>query len=522
MTKEVVSDIRWDHLYFNGVIHTLDETMPDATWMLIHKGRIAKLGNNPPSDIPVQQKLDLKGKTVVPGFIDSHTHLFSYGIAQKFWVNLGNTKTRQEAAEEIRKKASKLPTGEWVVAYYWDESQWKDPILLDLEILDNACPNHPVYAIRVCGHLVAVNSRALELLTEQLNDLSKDEKTEASQGILRDIELDRKQFYPPPSKILEGIETGCLKAARLGITTAHDMVSEELLRYYFKAEKEGKLRIRICANIPTAVLPAVEKIGIISIYGSDKLKIGGLKLFYDGSIGARTALVTEEFADMPGETGLIFTPPEEFTDYLNRAIEAKIQPVVHAIGDKAINNVLKEYSLHQDKIAELRPRMEHVEMANDFHMEKAAEMNIIFSMQPNFNRWALPGGLYETRLGKTRVQQMNAFSRALSKNVRVAFGSDGMPLGPLLGLHFAVNHPIKESSLTVEQAIRSYTIEGAYCEFQEDEKGTLSEGKLADFVVLSGDPWENPEEIKEMAIEVTVVGGEIIYRSATTTISPGD
>ncbi|MHA2499166.1 MAG: amidohydrolase, partial [Candidatus Hodarchaeales archaeon] len=350
MTKEIVSKICWDRLYFNGVIHTLDETMPSATWMLLHEGRVAKLGNDPAPNIPVQQKLDLKGKTVVPGFIDSHTHLFSYGIAQKFWVDLGKTKTRQEAAEEIRKKASKLPIGEWVVAYYWDESQWKDSILLDLEILDNACPNHPVYAIRVCGHLVAVNSRALQLLAEQLNGLSEDEKAEASQGLLRDIEIDRKQFFPSPSKILEGIETGCLEAARLGITTAHDMVSEELLRYYFKAEKEGMLRIRICANIPPSVLPALEKIGIISIYGSDKLKIGGLKLFYDGSIGARTALVTEDFADMPGEKGLIFTPPEEFTDYLSKAIEAKIQPVVHAIGDKAISNVLKEFSLHHDEI----------------------------------------------------------------------------------------------------------------------------------------------------------------------------
>lgn len=487
--------------------------------MVVHGERISILGNDSIPDNPVRQKLDLKGKTLIPGFIDCHTHLFAYGIARAFWVYLGKTKTRREAAESINKHASEVPQGEWVVAYYWDESRWDEPVLLNREILDEACPSHPVYAIRVDGHLVAVNSKALQLLNGQLSELTEKEKAEASQGILRDIEIDRKQFFPPPSKILRGIERGCFEAARLGITTAHDMVSEELLRFYFKAEKKRLLSIRICANFPPTVLPAVEKIGINSSYGSNKLRMGGLKLFYDGSIGARTALVSEDYDDMPGERGLIFTPPEEFRSYLSKAIEAGIQPVVHAIGDIAIGDVLKELAAYEERIEELRPRIEHVEMVQDSHVDEAARLKIIFSMQPNFNRWALPGGLYETRLGERRTRQMNSFSKVLQGKVRLAFGSDGMPPGPLLGVHLAVNHPVKEFSLSVGEAIRSYTSEGAYSEFQEREKGTLSAGKLADFVVLSNNPWENPEKINEITVELTIVGGEIVYQHPDTTLA---
>lgn len=519
MTKELVKENYWDSLYFNGDIHTLDKKMPRATWMVVHGKRISKFGNNSIPDILVRRKLDLQGKTLIPGFIDCHTHLFANGIALSFWVDLRKAKTRLEAAESIRKKASGLPNGDWIVAYYWDESQWDEPVLLNREILDKACPSHPVYAIRVDGHLVAVNSKALQLLDEQLSELTEEEKAEASQGLLRDIEIDRKQFFPPPSEILKGIETGCLVAAQLGITTAHDMVSEELFRYYFKAEKKGLLSIRICANFPPAVLPAVEKIGINSSYGSNKLRIGGLKLFYDGSIGARTALVSEDYSDMPGERGLIITSPQEFNSYLDKAIEAGIQPVVHAIGDKAISDVLKEIAANEERIVKFRPRMEHVEMIKDSHMDEAARLKVIFSMQPNFNRWAFPGGLYEARLGEKRTQQMNSFSKVLQKKVRLAFGSDGMPLGPLLGVHLAVNHPVKEFSISVEEAIRSYTSEGAYCEFQEHEKGTLSAGKLADFVVLSSNPWENPEKINEITVELTIVGGEIIYQHPDTTLA---
>ncbi|MFX0114609.1 MAG: amidohydrolase [Candidatus Hodarchaeota archaeon] len=519
MPKESDNDINWDLLCFNGLIHTLDDNLPKATWMLIHEGRIARLGEDPTPDISVRQSLDLQGKTVVPGFIDSHTHLASHGIAQTFWVNLGEAKSQGEIEKRLRKKALELQEDEWLVAYNWDESQWEAPILLNREILDRACPSHPVFAIREDGHFVAVNSKALELLAEPLSKLKGEERAEASQGRLRDIDIDRKLFYPDPSKILKGIEAGCDLAAQLGITSANDMISAELLRYYFKAEKKGLLKIRIHLNVPPTVLSAVETIGIASGFGSDKLRIGGLKLFYDGSIGAQTALVSEDFTDMPGEKGIIYTPSEEFTKYLDKAIKRRIQPVVHAIGDQAIENVLNEYAARRESIAALRPRIEHVEMVTDSQMAKAAELNVIFSMQPNFCKWAFPGGLYETRLGKKRTRQMNAFSKVVENKVRLAFGSDGMPLGPLLGLHYAVNHPVKESSLSVDDAIRSYTIEGAYCEFQEHEKGTLSEGKLADFVVLSGNPWETPDKIKEMKVEMTAVGGEIAYKEVNTALN---
>jgi len=297
------------------------------------------------------------------------------------------------------------------------------------------------------------------------------------------------------------------------------MVSETLLPYYFKVEKMGLLKVRVCVNVPPALLPAIKSIGITSSYGSSMLRIGGVKLFYDGSIGARTALISDDYDDKSGERGLVVTSEAEIANYLDKAVESQIQPIIHAIGDKAIDSVLQEFAARKDKISGLRPRIEHAEMANESHMEKARQLNVIFSMQPNFCRWAHSNGLYETRLGKTRARRMNAFSSVIRKGVRLVFGSDCMPLGPLFGLHFAVNHPEKTSSLNIEDAIRSYTVVGSYSEFQEREKGTLSEGKLADFVVLSEDPWSNSNCINKIQVEMTVVGGEVVFQAADTDVN---
>ncbi len=516
------TDVYWDLFCYNGNIRTLDKKTPTATWMLIHNGRIAKVGTDPFSNIQAKQRLNLHGKTVIPGFIDSHTHLFSYGIAQKFYLNLGDVKSSQEAAEKIRLRSLELHEDEWLVATDWDESEWNPSTPLNREILDNACPKNPVYAFRVCGHLVAINSIALQLLADQLDNLPEKKKVESSQGLLRNVEIEKKLYLPPSSKIIEGIHVGCLEAARLGITTAHDMVAEYLLPYYFKTEKMGILKTRICVNIPATVLVSIKGIGITSSFGSDKLRISGVKLFWDGSLGARSALLSKDYVDSPGERGKRINPYDELTTYLDQAMEAQVQPVVHAIGDQAIDDVLKEFKKRREKITTLRPRIEHAEMISDSHIDVASDLNVILSMQPNFCKWALPSGLYEQRLGKVRTRQMNAFAKVIEKDVTLAFGSDGMPLGPLFGIHLAVNHPVKEFSLEVEEAIRSYTIAGAFCEFQEHEKGTLSEGKLADFVVLSEDPWTNSQRINEIQVEMTMVGGEIVFRDVNTTIEVGN
>ncbi len=503
----------WDLFCTNGNIRTLDKASPNANWMLIHNECIIMLGTSPAPEFLAKRILDLKNKTVVPGFIDSHTHLSAFGIARKFWVDLGDVHSNIEAVEKIQEKSLSVTTKEWIVAYNWDESNWEGRLPITMQLLDKISPENPVYTIRVCGHLIVINSAAKRYLSNILENLPPEVRKGTNKGILKDIEIDKELYYPKSSKRILGIEAGCLEAARLGITTAHDFAPKLIIPFYFQAEKNERLLIRICLHYPPDFLSSLSKIGINSTFGSNKLRLGGVKLYYDGSIGARTALLSEPYMDAPEETGITLTSLNDISNYFKKAIESNIQPIIHVIGDQAIDDVLNELGKYKDDLSRLRARLEHVEMATEAHMDKSVRLGLIFSMQPNFCKWGLPGGLYEQRLGTKRLENMNAFASVHNKGINYTFGSDCMPLNPLLGIHFAVNHPVKKHRISVEEAFHAYSSSGAFCEFQENEKGTLSKNKLADFVILSQDPWENIERISDIEVELTVVGGKIIYNN---------
>jgi predicted amidohydrolase YtcJ len=260
------------------------------------------------------------------------------------------------------------------------------------------------------------------------------------------------------------------------------------------------------------------KLGLTSGMGSPLVRIGGVKIFTDGSIGARTAYVSKEYKDAKGNTGMLLVDERKYKSIIRKAIKNNIQTVTHAIGDSAIEMVISAFESMKDKqaIRDQRHRIEHAEMISEYQIRRAVSLGLILSMQPNFvGRWQLEGGLYEERFDEERVRGMNMFRVALDNGARLCFGSDGMPYGPLYGIWAATTHPNERVKLTVEEALRCYTMESAYSVFQENTLGSLTVGKRADFVVLSEDILGvPPQKIKDISVEMTVVGGLVEYSAS--------
>jgi predicted amidohydrolase YtcJ len=271
-------------------------------------------------------------------------------------------------------------------------------------------------------------------------------------------------------------------------------------------------------NIPVKQMNNMTVLGITSGMGSPLVKIGGVKIFTDGSIGAMTAAVSKGYLENPKNKGMMLMTPSKYATIVKKAVSHNIQTVTHAIGDEAIEMVITTFENLKDKsmLRDQRHRIEHAELINEFQIRRAVSLGLIFSMQPNFvGRWQQVGGLYDERLDAETVRGMNMFRVALDNGARLCFGSDGMPYGPLYGIWSATTHPNDRVRLTVEEALRCYTMESAYSVFQENSLGSLTVGKRADFVVLSDDILKvEPDAIKDITVEMTIVGGVVEY-SAT-------
>ncbi|MEF8774568.1 MAG: amidohydrolase family protein, partial [Halobacteriales archaeon] len=260
---------------------------------------------------------------------------------------------------------------------------------------------------------------------------------------------------------------------------------------------------------------AVLETGLRTNAGGDRVQVGGIKTFTDGSFGGRTARVSEPYADAPGgdgdpALGQWVVDPDRFRDLVERVDGAGLQMVTHAIGDEAVDLAVEAYEA-ADNPSGARHRIEHAELVGDDALARMAETGAVASCQPNFLQWVDEGGLYDQRLGESRRRRSNRFRDLLEAGVPLAFGSDSMPLDPLVGVHHAVNASDPRQRLTVTQALRAYTYGAAYAGFDERRLGTVEAGKRADFVALDGSPWERPGEIREIDVALTVIGGDVVY-----------
>ncbi|GAA0526614.1 hypothetical protein SAMN04488066_10276 [Halorubrum aquaticum] len=530
-----------DRVFLNGEVHTLAE--PDETHeaVAVRDEEVVRLGRTYDVEFLAgvdTDVVDLGGRVLLPGFIDAHTHLTTVGrslvnadlsAADSPKEAVGLLTERAEEVERADGDADEVdaaaatadadPTSEWVIGYGYDESTWTEDRYLTRGDLDRVSTDRPVVAFREDLHVAAVNAVVLDRFADALEaapdrTVPTDDAGDPT-GVLLEAAIDpiREAVEPGVAGTRAAVEAGLELCAERGITGFHDMVRDSHApRVYRDLDAAGELTARVRINYWTDHLDALREVGLATNAGSAFVETGAIKSFTDGSFGGRTAKLSEPYADDPDETGQWVIDPDELREWVREATEAGFQFTAHAIGDEAIRATLDAYEgvAAGDPGAD-RHRIEHVELADDEAIERLADTGVVASVQPNFLKWAGADGLYEARLGEERTAETNRYREMLDSGVRLAFGSDGMPMGPLLGVHHAVNAPAEGQRLSVTEALRAYTRGAAYAGFDEDRLGTVERGKRADFVVLEESPWENPESIRDVDVAMTVVDGEVVH-----------
>ena|SRR2546426_2164758 len=530
-----------DVVILHGHVWTVDREHPQAETLAIHGSRIIAVGSD--ADIakwvgPSTRKIDAQGKSVLPGFIDSHVH-FSSGGGEISGVQLRDANTPTEFARRIGEHAKKLTKGEWMLGGTWDHELWGGTPLPSHDWIDSVTPDTPVLVSRYDGHMALANGVVLRLagITRETKDppggtIVRDKDGNPT-GLLKDAAMDLVyRVVPPPSEeqLLRMIHAAMNEARRFGVTSIHDISSTEDVRAYQTLATRGELTLRIYCITPLPQWEAPATAGIRAAFGNDWIHLGALKGFADGSLGSTTALFEQPYNDAPETSGLpneMMLPEGNMLKMALGADKAGLQLAVHAIGDKAnriMLDVYTEVAKRNGARADRRWRIEHAQHLRPEDFARFAQLGVIASVQPyhaiDDGRWA------EKRIGHERAKTTYAFRTFLDHGVRLAFGSDWTvaPLNPMIGLYAAVtratldgknpNGWFPEQKLTLKEAIEAYTMGSAFAEFREKEKGSLTPGKLADVVVLDTDLFSvAPEKVKDAAVRYTIVGGKVVYEA---------
>jgi predicted amidohydrolase YtcJ len=524
----------------NGKIWTVNDRQPRAEAVACLGSRIVAVGSNGEIRKWIgagTEVVDLGGKLVLPGFNDAHVHFFSGG-ENLAGVQLRDAKSEEEFRRRIAEFAAKQPAGRWITGGGWDHENWTPARLPTRQSIDAVTAGHPVFVNRLDGHMALANSQALQIagITRDTPDppggtIVRDPAGEPT-GVLKDSAMGRVyRVIPEPSddQIADAVRAAMRYAAENGVTSVQDMsAAPEILRVYQTLLARGELTVRISGHQPLAAWQRLAAVGLRAGFGGEKLHIGGLKGFADGSLGSTTALFFEPYLDAPNTSGLAnseMIPESKMRDHILGADRAGLQVAVHAIGDKANHIILGMYeeAERQNGARDRRFRIEHAQHLRMEDIPRFGKLHVIASMQPYHSiddgRWA------EKRIGPERAKGTYAFRALLDSGAVLAFGSDWdvAPMAPLMGIYAAATRRtldgkrpdgwVPEQKITVAEAIRAYTMGSAYASFDEKIKGSIEPGKLADMVVVSDDILSIPAvEIEKTRVETTVFDGKAIYR----------
>jgi len=525
----------------NANLHTMDPSRPIAQAVAILGNRIVAVGSS-----EEMQKLagsqtrviDAQGQLVLPGFNDSHVHFLSGGF-QLSSVDLRDANSPEEFAHRIREFAEKLPAGRWITGGDWDHERWPGAQLPTREMIDRFTPTTPVFVNRLDGHMALANSLTLRLagVTRQTPDppgglIVRDPKTGEPTGVLKDAAMSYVWRVVPASSFEEKLaaaRAATNHAASLGVTSVQDMSAGSDVGVYQALLDRGELKNRIYAVAPLPRWERLAQTGVRAHFGTEMLRIGGLKGFADGSLGSTTALFFEPYKDAPNTRGLAgdeMFPEGAMLERVRGAERAGLQVMIHAIGDRANDAILSIYEQVEKENGDRdrRFRIEHAQHLRSQEIARFCRDHIIASMQPyhaiDDGRWA------ENRIGKERAKTTYAFRSLLDAGATLAFGTDWTvaPLNPISSIYAAVTRRtldgknphgwIPEQKISVEDAVRAYTVGSAYAEFQENVKGTITPGKLADLVIISDDIFKiDPKEIEKAKVVMTIMDGRVVYEA---------
>lgn len=528
---------------YNGRLHTLDDQQPQATAVALQHGRVLAVGTD--DDItqlhlPHAEKINLNGAFVTPGLVDAHCHFQWYALSLR-QVNLLDVPSLAEAQRRIASKVADLPVGEWLQGRGWKNQRWPDPRLPHKNDLDPLTSHHPALLRDKSGHTAWVNSLALQQagITAATPDpeggeIGRDERGEPT-GILYENAIQLVRQHIPAytnEQIVESMQEAQENCWRVGLTGLHDFDGRASFEALQTLHRQQKLGLRIYKNIPSALIDHAVALGLQTDFGDEWLRIGGVKIFADGALGGKTALMVEPYENEPHNVGIAVTDKEEMYAIASKASAHGLSVTVHAIGDKAVHDILDVYeAVRQDEAQrgdtrQLRHRIEHVQVYHPQDRDRLSQLNVIASMQPTH---AVSDMEMADAYWGTRARYSYAWRDMLASGALLVFGSD-FPvedIDPRYGLHAAVTRQKRSTSerdyapqgwyteqcLSIEEALHAFTLATAVTSGQEAQLGSITPGKQADLTIYDRDLLHIPaDEILETDILGTIVGGQFKYR----------
>ncbi len=521
--------------FLNGIIYSMAKKGENFEAFAIRDGRIVAVGTNEEiMKIEAAETIDLKLKTVLPGFIDTHQHVLSYTEGLQA-VNLRECKSYEEVRKKLEDRAKITPEGKWIKGTSFNHEQWENPVLPTRKDLDDITTKHPILISRYCMHVHVANSPALkaggisrDFIPTAENSVEIDEKGEPTGVLWENSVTPILNAIPNPLPTFEdkkeAVRKVCEDMSSYGITGVTPIQGKfcdaiENIGIYQDLEKEGRLPVRVYVSFDE-----FPPFGMKSGFGNEMVKYGFYKIYSDGSLGSRAAKLFEPYSDMPEKTGVLNYTQEQITEMVREAYGKDLQIAIHAIGDKGLDIALKaiEEVYYANPKPNQRFRIIHVMVVNKDLIERMKKLPMVLDIQPKFVssnvKWS------EERLGKERAKLAYPWRTLLNEGFIITGSSDCPvePYNPFLGIYGIVTRKdlegypeqgwYAEQRVTVYEAIEMYTKNAAYASFEEDLKGTISTGKLADFIILDRNPFDiAPDELKSVKVERTFLGGKEVF-----------
>ncbi|MEJ7622839.1 MAG: amidohydrolase [Pyrinomonadaceae bacterium] len=525
-----------DLVVVNANIRTMDAKRTVARSMAVVGRKIRAMGSEAEVKLwigPKTKIIDAGGRTVIPGFNDAHVHFMETG-SQLSSVDLRSAQTPEEFVRRIKDFAAKLPKGRWILGGKWDHENWTPNNLPTAAMIDAVTPDNPVMIDRLDGHMALANSLAMRLAKVNKDTREVDgglivrDASGTPAGVFKDAAMSYiNKVIPSPSwaERMEAAQAATDHAASLGVTSVQDMSAGTDVGIYQELLRQGKLKTRVYGCSPLSDYKRWENTGVRYAFGNEMIRVGCLKGYADGSLGSTTAWFFDPYLDDPKTSGLAGDEIPKTLEYVLAADKASLQINIHAIGDRANDEILDifEKTATANGARDRRFRIEHSQHLRQDDIRRFGALKVVASMQPyhiiDDGRWAWK------RLDEKRIKGTYAFRALLDSGGILAFGSDSpvAPLNPLLGVYAAVtrrtlddknpNGWVPEQKISVDETVKAFTWGSAYAEFQEDQKGTLEVGRLADFIVLSDDIFTiDPTKIADVIVFTTVTDGKVVFQ----------
>ncbi|MCW4030072.1 MAG: amidohydrolase [Candidatus Bathyarchaeota archaeon] len=511
-----------DLALLNANIHTLNPNQPHAQAVAIQQNSILKVGSNQEIEALISKDtkvLRLEGKTVVPGLIDTHIHVADFGRCL-LWLDLTGAVSVADVQRLLREKAARMPVGGWIIGRGWNDARLCEHRYLTAVDLDVAVPDNPVILYHEAAFVCVANSQALTQahVTKQTptptgGTIDRDSAGELT-GVFRDSATNliwQAVTEPTPDELADATSVALREVLKAGLTSVDWIILSEVeLTLIKRLESEGKLPLRVNVIVPETCL---KQAPTFHTKNPLRMRLGGVILFSDGYLDSKTAALAEPYSDEPSNSGKLYYNPQTLQNSVEAVLAAGLQPVIHAMGDKAIDITLSVIEATA-KQRNIRFRIEQAALLNPTLLNRLKAQNAVVTIQPKVVTTEFAVWSASEHLGKARASWLHPLKTLLEAGVKVAGGSDCPmePLSPLLGMQELVERPSSaEQQLSPLEALRLYTLDAAYASGEETQKGSIEEGKLADLTVLSSDPLTaETNKIKDIKVEMVIVDGEIM------------